>query len=408
VKFDMMLITLAWKNIWRNRLRSLIIICAIAVGLTCGLVVAGYYSNIGDQIINSTIDTQISHMQISDPRFLLDNEIKYYVPDAQSAVRKIDSLPQVIAAAPRIVINAMAASAQTAIGVQINGVIPEDEKRLTTISQLVVEGRYFEEGVVNSAVIGMELARKLDLELGMRIVLTFTDENGAITGSAFRISGLYRTASSAFDRSMVYVRAGELGPLLAPEIRFQQIAVRFTDIKAADTSVNQIKALFSGMEVRTWREISPMLDYMSFAMSMVMYALLAIILFALSFGIVNTMLMVVLERRREFGMLMAVGMKRMTLFLLVVSETIALSLTGAAAGMTAALGLLAALGRTGIDLGMFSEGMREFGIAEVLYPSVPWVMYPGLAAMVILAAVISAVYPALMALKLKPAEAMRG
>ncbi|MDR2728595.1 MAG: ABC transporter permease, partial [Chitinispirillales bacterium] len=312
-----MLLSLAWKNIWRNKLRSVIIITAIALGLMCGLFAAAVYTNLGAQMVRSAVTASISHLQISNPKFLDGGEVQNYVPDAQLIAHKIDSLPQVIAAAPRMLVNGMASSPQTALGVQITGIIVEEEKRLSSIASSITEGSYFGGSGINLAVVGQELAHRLDISLGSRIVFTFVDVNGVLTGSAFTICGLFRTASAEFDRSAVYVAANELGELLETGMRFQQIAVLFTTLKAVDTSLTQIQKMVPDMKIQTWRELAPQLDYISSSMSIIMYIFLGVILLALAFGIVNTMLMAVLERQREFGMLMAVGMGRGTLFLLV-------------------------------------------------------------------------------------------
>jgi ABC-type lipoprotein release transport system permease subunit len=401
------ILPLAWKNIWRNKLRSVIIITAIALGLMCGLFAAAIYTNLGAQMVRAAVTTSISHLQISNPKFLDDREVQNYVPNAQQTAKKIDSLPQVAAAAPRMLVSGMASSPQTTLGVQITGIIVEEEKRLTTIANSLVEGSYFGGSGINQVVAGQELAHRLDLELGSRIVFTFVDVNGVLTGSAFKICGLFRTASAEFDRSVVYVPAQELGGLLETGMRFQQIAVLFASLKAADTSLAQIEKMVPDMKIQTWRQLAPQLDYISSSMSIIMYIFLGVILLALAFGIVNTMLMVVLERQREFGMLMAVGMGRRTLFLLVALETVLLSITGAAIGMFLAFLLVSIFSKTGINLSALSEGLREYGISEVLYPSLQFAMYPIVGGMVFVTALLSALYPALRALRLNSAQALR-
>ncbi|MCL2688254.1 MAG: FtsX-like permease family protein [Chitinispirillia bacterium] len=402
-----MILSLAWKNIWRNKLRSAVIITAIALGLMCGLFAAAMYTDLGAQMVRSAVTASISHLQISNPQFLDDGEVRHYIPNAQETAKKIDSLPQVAAAAPRIIVNGMASSPQTVLGVQITGVVAQEEKRLTTIANSLVEGNYFGCAGINQAVVGQELANRLDLRVGSRIVFTFVDVNGVLTGSAFTICGLFRTASAEFDRSAVYVTAHELGGLLETGMQFQQIAVLFKSLKAVDTSLTQIEKMVPKMKVQTWRQLAPQLDYISSSMSIIMYIFLGVILLALAFGIVNTMLMAVLERQREFGMLMAVGMGRRTLFLLVAIETILLSITGAVIGMILAFFLVSILSATGINLSMLSEGLREYGIADVLYPSLPFSMYPIVSGMVFVTALLSALYPALRALRLNPAQALR-
>ncbi len=402
-----MLFSMAWKNIWRNKLRSLIIMTAIALGLLGGLLASSVSYGMAEQMVETIVRTRTFHLQISNPRFRDDRDVKYYVPDAQGLVQRFDSLPQVVAAAPRIIVSAMASSPKTALGVDIYGIIPQKEKTLSIIDESIVKGSYFGGDRGNEAVVGQELAKRLDLRVGSRIVLTFQNAQGTITGGAFRISGLYRTPSTEFDRTTVFVQAQDLSTLLETELHFQQVAVLFTDLKALDTTLAQVKSWVPEMRIETWKELAPELAFMSQTMSLSLYIFMLVILLALAFGIINTMLMVVLERRRELGMLMAVGMKHKTLFSMIVLETIALSVTGALVGMALAALTLTVLSRTGINLGIFAEGLREFGVGEVLYPYIPWTMYPVLGIMVVVVAVLSAVYPAIRALKLKPAEALR-
>jgi putative ABC transport system permease protein len=138
-----------------------------------------------------------------------------------------------------------------------------------------------------------------------------------------------------------------------------------------------------------------------------LYVFMIVILAALAFGIVNTMLMVILERRRELGMLMAIGMPGKVVFGMIVLETIVLSLTGAAIGMVLTVIAMAVLSRIGINLSVISQGLSQFGIADVLYPSLPLSMYPILTAMVVATAIAASIYPAVKALKLRPSQALR-
>ncbi|MFP4015071.1 MAG: ABC transporter permease [Chitinispirillaceae bacterium] len=403
-----MLFELAWKNLWRNKLRSLIIMTAIALGLLGGFTASALSFGMGEQMVETVIRTRVSHLQITHPRFREDPDIQYYIPDAASLVGRLDSMPQVAAAAPRVLVNAMASSPQTALGVELMGVIPQRERELTIVDQSIVEGTFFtrEEGE-SEAVIGQELAERLDLKAGSRVVFTFQNAEGTITGGAFRVAGIFRTPSTEFDLNTVFVQAQALAELLETELQYQQVSVLFTSLEALDTSLSTVASVASQMRVQTWNQLAPELSFISETLDVSLYIFMVVILLALAFGIVNTMLMVVLERRRELGMLMAVGMKRKTLFLLIVLETLALSLTGAVAGMVLTSIAVRILSVTGIDLSIISEGLSEFGLTDVLYPLLPWTMYPILGVMVVVIAVLSAIYPARRALKLKPAEALR-
>ena len=168
-----------------------------------------------------------------------------------------------------------------------------------------------------------------------------------------------------------------------------------------------LRPLAGGLQIDTWKELAPDLAYVSETLAAMLYIFMTVILAALAFGIVNTMLMVVLERRREFGMLIAVGMPRKTVFGMVVLETVVLSLTGAVAGMAGTVLCMALLSHTGINLSVLSGGLGQFGIPEILYPALPVSMYPVLAAMVVVTAIAAAVYPAVKALRLRPSESLR-
>ncbi|MFP4681883.1 MAG: ABC transporter permease [Chitinispirillaceae bacterium] len=402
-----MLFELAWKNIWRNKLRSLIIMTATALGLLGGLTASALSFGMGEQMVETVIKTRVSHLQITHPQYQDDPDIQYCVSDAREKVEKLDSMPQVAAVAPRVLVNAMASSPKTALGVELMGVLPQRERNLTIVDESVMEGSFFSDEGEFEAVIGQELAERLDMGVGSRIVFTFQNAEGTITGGAFRVSGIFRTPSSEFDRGTVFVQAQDLAQLLETELHYQQISVLFTTLEALDTTLSTVHSIAPDMRVQTWTELAPELGFISETLGVSLYIFMVVILLALAFGIVNTMLMVVLERRRELGMLMAVGMKRKTLFVLIVLETLALSLTGAVAGMILTSVVVWILSITGIDLSIISQGLSEFGLTDVLYPELPWTMYPILGVMVVVIAVLSAIYPARRALKLRPADALR-
>jgi len=403
-----MLPEIAWKNIWRNKTRSLIIITAIALGILGGLVASGVSFGMGDQMIASAIETRLSHIQIHHPDFSEDKDVTLTIPRAQSLATSIDSIRAVAGASPRVTITAMASSPTTATGVEMIGVIPSEEEKVSTIDESIVEGSYFSTDVQNPVMIGRELAKTLDVRLGSKVVFTFQNAEGELTGGAFKIKGIFRTVSSQFDKATVFIRAEDAQRLLEMDSTvFQEIAVLLTTNTALDPTVAKIQNLAPAMSVDTWKKRAPELQYVSETIAASLYIFMVVILLALAFGIVNTMLMVVLERQKELGMLMAVGMARRTIFSMIVLETVVLSLTGAVVGMVLSIITINVLQQTGIKLSFFAQGLSEFGIAEILYPQLPWTMYPILTVMMTVAAILSAVYPAIKALRLRPAEALR-
>ena len=186
-----------------------------------------------------------------------------------------------------------------------------------------------------------------------------------------------------------------------------EIAIRVSQSEDVDPLTHRLAAKYRTLEVLTWRELSPELGYLSDVGSQYMYLFIIIILLALAFGIINTMLMVVLERVKEIGMLMAIGMTKGRLFRMLVLETVFLSFTGGILGIL--LGVITAdyYGEKGINLSMYATGMEKFGYDTLVFPYIDSDMVIMISLLVILTGILSALYPARRALTYKPAEAIR-
>ena len=215
---------------------------------------------------------------------------------------------------------------------------------------------------------------------------------------------------SLFDEANVFVQKEDVERILSMEGYVNEIAMRLHDIEAVPAVQEELQKQFSAYEaeIQSWREIQPELAYINDATWQINYLILIIILLALAFGILNTMLMAIFERVKEIGVLMAVGMSKNRIFWMIILETVFLSLTGAAMGMFVSVWLVYTTGTSGIDLSMFAQGLESFGINSTIYPSLEPRFYANLALMVIVAAMISALYPAMKALRMRPVEAIHG
>lgn len=398
---------MAWKNIWRNKTRSAIIIVSISLGMLGGLLAAGISFGMGDQMIASAIGSRLSSIQVHQKGFRESQNIADTVPGAATLAARIGAMPGVAGVSRRVVLTAMASSPATAAGVELIGVVPEDEKSVTDVSRKIVEGGYLSEGSRNQAVIGQALAKSLDLTIGSKMVCTFQNDSGALTGAAFRVVGIFRTVSSNFDKSTAFVNAKDLHRIMGADSAWHELAVLLKPKASVAGAVSHIGLIAGNVQIDTWKQLAPDLAYVSESLASMLSIFMIVILAALGFGIVNTMLMVVLERRREFGMLMAVGMPRKIVFGMVVLETVVLSLTGALVGMVVTALVMSILSQSGIDLSMLSRGLNQLGIPSVLYPSLPITMYPILMSMVVITAIAASMYPAIKALRLKPSDVLR-
>ncbi|HSH52462.1 MAG TPA: FtsX-like permease family protein, partial [Bacteroidales bacterium] len=185
------------------------------------------------------------------------------------------------------------------------------------------------------------------------------------------------------------------------------LAILLNENNMEQEIADQLKAALPNLEVMSWLEIMPDMKMMNESMNLMMYIFVVIILLALGFGIVNTMLMVILERIKEIGMLMAVGMNKIRVFTMIVLETVFLSITGGIAGIVLAVILTAITNKTGLNLSLWAEGLNSLGFDAVIYPEIGFEAVIVVTFLVILTGVIAAIYPAGKAIKLKPADALR-
>ncbi|MEA2104100.1 MAG: FtsX-like permease family protein, partial [Candidatus Cloacimonadota bacterium] len=391
----MMILAIAWKNVWRNKLRSLVVIIAVTLGLFGGIFTLGIMNGMQEQLVNSSIETEISNIQIHNPKFLANNEVKFTIKDVIPKLVYIANLPQVKAASKRIKATAMASTAITGTGVLINGIIPEQEKRVTNLWTKIIKGNYFETKTrVPPTVIGEKLASKLKAKVNSKIVITIQDMTGIITYGAFRVVGIYRTQDSNFDERMIFVKNEDILNLigLAPS-QTSEIAILLNNNSETDEVTAKLKHKFPNLDVQSWKTIQPSLIMMTVLMQQMSYLFLAIILIALAFAIINTMLMVVMERMREIGMLMAIGMNKAKIFGMIMVETIFLSIVGGIVGIIISAVTISYFGQYGINFAIVSKGLSSLGYASIAYPIVSAKFYFIIAIMVVITAIISSFYP---------------
>ena len=406
-----MIWSIAWKNIWRNKVRSLVVVLAIALGLLGGIFSSAVLKGTSDQRVREAVSRETSHLQIHNPLYVEDQEVTYSIgSDYKKISTVLDTIRSVEAWSPRVKFLAMAQSANAGIGVVIIGIDPERERKVTEIHSLICDscGGWFKGGKGVPVVVGQALVKKLRVRLNSKIILTFQDLQGNLTGGAFRICGIYRTSNSVFDEMNIFVGRSEICALLGADSSMShEIAIRMKDAGETERVQKLLQSSFPNLKVRNWKEIDPILGMLNDFMDVWLYLFMGIILLALGFGIVNTMLMAILERTRELGMLAAIGMNKSRLFLMIMLESVFLSLTGGIIGIILATALTFYTGRTGINLGSFAEGFEKIGYNPMLYPSLDLVFFINLTVLVILTGILASLYPARQALRLRPADAVR-
>ena len=409
-----MIFIIAWKNVWRNKLRSLIVILSIVIGLLGGLFYLAFSNGMVQNQIGTAIKTEISNIQLHNPEYLVNNEIKYSISEPNKKLEKIRSLENVKAASAKIKSMVMISSAATGTGVSLNGINPNDEIRVSDLSTKLIDGTYFQTKLRNPIFIGEKLANKLKVKVKSKVVVTTQDLNENITYGSFRVVGIFKTHNTMFDQANAFVIKKDMADLIQYDTTTAtEISVLLNHNDLTNETQTQLSSMFADeietkeITARTWSEINPilrMLNEMTLQFTMIF---VVIILVALSFGIINTMLMAIMERVREIGMLMAIGMSKIKVFLMIMLETVFLSLTGGVIGLVLSWIFVSITNRTGIDLSSVAEGLNAIGYSSFIRPELGIFFYFFIGTLVVVTAIFASILPARKALKLKPSEAIR-
>lgn len=402
-----MLIKIARRNIWRSKKRSITLLIAISLGLWSGMFLIAFYNGMIEQRVDAAIRDEISHIQIHHPEFLNDFDTEFVIPDASNTLQSINKNPAVKASAGRVILFGMIASPAGSTGIKINGIQAESENKLTQLSTKLIEGQFFNPLKSNEILIGQKLANKLKLNLNKKTILTFQDTSGNLASAAFRIVGIYKTQNTPFDEANVFVNYADIDSLAGLHGGIHEIAVLLHSNSSLDSCLSEFKQLLPDADVKSWVEISPEIGITVSAGTQMVYIYMGIILLALTFGIINTMMMSVLERTREIGMLLALGMNKFKIFTMILWETCFLILAGCPVGMLLALLTISITHHYGIHLDSYSEVYSNFGYSPIVYPNLNGDQLIKIIIMVIITALVSSILPAQRALKIKPASAIK-
>jgi len=402
-----MLTKVAWRNIWRSKKRSFIILASVIIGLSAGIFLMAFYNGMIEQRVNTAIQNEISHIQMHHPEFRNDYDIKYILNNGVSMLEQVQAYAGVKAATGRIIIKGMIASASGSAGITINGIMPAEEKLVTDLPGKLAEGHYFNPLKNNDLLIGEKLIKKLKLKINNKAILTFQDKDGNIASAAFRIIGIYKTVNTPYDETNVFVNVKDVDSLTGLNNQLNEIAILLKSNKLLDQTQIELSRKYPEIEIKNWMEISPEIGLTVSVSDQMVFIFMGIILLALAFGIINTMMMAVLERTREIGMLLALGMNKLKVFIMILMETIFLVLAGCPGGITIAFTAIAITKNTGISFKKYKEVYSSFGYSDVIYPTLTSWQFWMIMLLVIITAIIAALFPAWKALKLKPAESIR-
>ena len=401
------LIKISWRNIWRNKLRSLVVIFSIVFGLLGGIIIIAMSYGLNEERMNNAVDTYLSHIQIHNNLFSEDYNIKHTINNLDVIEKAINEDERVVSYSKRIVLNGMLSNSNGSYGIQVKGIDPDEEIKVTNTYEKIIDGEYFRSKRDNTILVGKKLADKLNLKLKSKVVITFQDENYELTSLLYRVEGIFRSGNSRYDEMNVFVKNKSITKNLPGFNGYHEMPILLSDIELRGEVKKDLIPISSDNIVEGWDDISKELAYANEMLSAVLYIFMMIILSGLSFGVINTMLMAILERRKEIGMLMSIGMNRYKIFMMISFETIFLSLVALPFGLITSFLIVEYYSVVGIDLSIVEAGLENFGVGTRLYFKVPNEEYFYVSLMVFVISIFSSVFPSIRALKINPVEATK-
>ena len=397
---------LAWRNLWRNHRRTLIMLLAISVGVWAMIFMTALMRGMVDQMIEDGINALPGHVQIHHPAYRDDPSIENSIAQPEPGLLAALQSPPVSAWTSRVRVPAMISSERDNRGVTLLGVDPAGEIALGFDPGSIVEGRFLNGADDEGLVIGRKLLERLETDLGKRVVVMSQDPDNDIADRGFRVVGVYKGKLAALEEGFIYAGRSTVQSLLKLDGKVSEIAVIGLDYRDVKSLKEWVRNAASGnIQVQTWMELDSYLGLMLGVMDGFVLVWIIVIFLALSFGLVNTLMMAVFERVREIGLMQALGMKPSAILYQVLLESLMLLALGLLLGNLLALATVLPI-RDGIDLSMVAEGMEMMGVSSVLYPALKLKDLLMANVVVIILGILTSLLPAWRASQYRPVEAI--
>jgi ABC-type lipoprotein release transport system permease subunit len=400
---------LAWRNIWRNPRRTVVILTAVVIGAWSMIFLAGLMRGIVDGMIQNGISTLTGHIQIHQRDYPADPVVDHRIADSQSLLNLLaGNLPAGSQWSVRARVNAVAGNARHSAGVTLVGIDPDREAKVSFIGTSVTRGAYLQPDDPSGILIGRALADRFQTRLGRKIIITSQDTHGDIASRAFRIAGIFEAEMESTEKHFVFVNLAAAQKMLKMGPAVSEVAVLLPRHGMAQTTAGKLQRILESdkLLVRTWQQTLPLLTAMLELYDNFIFIWFVVVFVAMGFGLVNTTLMAVFERMREIGVLKALGMRPGRIILTIETETFIILIFGLLTGDV--LGLLScwALSFNGIDLSALAQGVEYAGMARIIYPVLQFQDMINANLVVLGLGLLVSLYPAVKAARFRPVEAL--
>jgi ABC-type lipoprotein release transport system permease subunit len=403
-----MLVKLAWRNLWRNKRRSLITAAAIVFAVVLSILLDSVKKGLLDKMKENVVGFYTGYVQIHQQGYWDDQTLDNSFELQDVLLDKLGDHHRVTEVVPRLESFALSATEELSKGCMVVGIDPEKEKLVTSLDSKLFKGQYLNSS--DRAVLLTEgLANYFGLGVKDTIVIIGQGYHGVTAAGKYPIKGLIKFGSPDLNKGLIYLPLKECQYLFGAENKITALVLQLDNVQKSNEVAQQLKANLSDQyEVMSWQQLLPELDQViqgeeaeNVIFQVVLYALIA-------FGIFGTILMMTIERQYEFGVLVAIGMKKHKLSLLVIIENVLLSVIGALAGIVVSIPVVFYLYKFPINLGgQLAEAYQNFGMEPIFYFSIEAVVFYTQALVVLSLALILSLYPLVKISSLNPVEAMQ-
>ncbi len=405
-----MLLRLASRNLWRNRRRTLLTLSAMVVSLALLTLSLGVFSGMLVDILSSTTEQYHGHLVITASGYLDDRDMYKNFPPDPALLKMLQQTKSVIGVSERLRAFGLVSHADSSYPAELLGIRPENEKTVTKLQQQITGGTYLEAQDGEGAVLGASLAKKLGVAAGGELIFVTQAADGSIGNDLLHVRGIFRTGHSGYDNSLILVPQAWLQRMMALEGKIHEIALAIDDPLRAEVEAEKLTPLLPpGLEVTDWGQLLPEMREAIASFDVSRFIFVIILYFATGLGILNTVFMSVMERTREFGILMAIGLRPHQVRGLVLLESLLLGLLGTCLGLLVGLLLSAYMAVVGVDLSSWITPITYAG--GTIQPRLKAIFeqrnFIDPAYMLLLLSLLAGFLPARRAAKLLPVEALR-
>jgi putative ABC transport system permease protein len=402
------LLKMSWRNIWRNKRRTLITIASIFLAIFLSLLMRSWQLGSYGKMIHDVVSSYTGYIQIHAQGYWQEKTMEYTFENADSLTNMLAGMDNVDLVLPRLESFALAACGMQTKGAVIVGIDPALENKLIHLSDKVVQGRYFS-GDSSGVLVAEKLAEYLKLTVGDTLVLIGQGYHGISATGQYPILGLLHFASPELNKQMVFMPLAECQYLYSAENRLTSLVINLRSEQKLPQTVSEIKNRLdpAAYEVMSWKEMLEELMQQINSDNVSGMIMLGILYMIVTFGMFGTLLMMTTERTREFGVMIAVGMKKGRLIIMVFMETLIIAVMSIVVGILAALPIIHYYHVHPISFsGEAAKSIESFGIAPVLPFAWQFSIFAHQSYLVMLLMLVALIYPLLRIRHIKVVNAL--